>query len=130
MGPLGASLLIGVVWGVWHLPEFFNETTVQGSLGFEFLAPFVLGSVASSVIMTWLFNRTSGSVLVAGIIWHAATDFWGPLVLTDASLAAGPGGSVSVDRGLYSAVLVVLVLTGVAIAVATRGRLGFRSSSD
>ncbi len=130
MGPLGASLLIGIVWGLWHLPVFFNESSVQGSLGFEFLAPFVAGSVASAVIMTWLYNRTRASVLVAGIIWHASTDFWGPLILTDISIAAGPGGSVELEGALYAAVLVVLVLAATAIAVSTRGRLGYRPPSD
>jgi hypothetical protein len=122
--------LIGVVWGLWHLPVFFNESSVQGSLGFEFLAPFVAGSVASAVIMTWLYNRTRASALVAGIIWHASADFWGPLILTDISIAAGPGGSVEVERALYAAVLVALALTATAIAVGTRGRLGYGPPSD
>ncbi|MEJ2216900.1 MAG: CPBP family intramembrane metalloprotease [Gemmatimonadota bacterium] len=125
LGPLGASIVIGTVWGVWHLPVFFNDTSVQGSLGLGFLLPYIVGTVASSVIMSWLFNRTGGSVLVAGIIWHAATDFWGPLVLTD-SLT---GGAVAVGRGLYSAVLVILSLVAVVIAVATRGQLGYRPPS-
>ena len=56
MGPLGASFLIGIVWGLWHLPVFFSETGIQGSLGLGFLAPFIAASVASSVIMTWLFK--------------------------------------------------------------------------
>jgi membrane protease YdiL (CAAX protease family) len=66
---LGASLLLGVVWAVWHLPLFF----VEGSFQREFVGfatsgfwLFMIGIVALSVIFTWVYNHTSRSIL--GII--------------------------------------------------------------
>jgi membrane protease YdiL (CAAX protease family) len=62
--PLVASLILGVVWGVWHLPAFFLSGTPQGAWGFT---PFLIGAVATSVIVTPLFNASGGSVLLAAL---------------------------------------------------------------
>ena len=124
-GPLVASLVIGTIWGIWHLPSFFNPTSVQASLGLAFLIPFVVGTIANSVIMTWLFNRTKASALVAGIIWHAATDFWAPMFLADFSIAAGSGGAVTVNQTLYAIVLAILAFVAVILTVLTKGQLGY-----
>jgi membrane protease YdiL (CAAX protease family) len=56
---LTASLLLGAVWGVWHLPAFFVSGLSQG--GYVF-AGFVLGSMAVSVLMTALYNATRGCI--------------------------------------------------------------------
>ena len=127
-GPLIASLVIGTIWGIWHLPSFFNPTSVQASLGLVFLIPFVVGTIANSVIMTWLFNLTKASALVAGIIWHAATDFWAPMFLADFSIAAGSGGTVAVNQTLYAIVLALLAFIAVILAIMTKGQLGYRGT--
>ena len=127
-GPIIASLVIGTIWGIWHLPSFFNPTSVQSSLGLVFLIPYVAGTISNSVIMTWLYNRTNASTLVAGIIWHAATDFWGPMFLADFSLAAGSGGTVTVNQTLYAIVLVILAFVAVTLTIKTRGQLGYDAS--
>lgn len=59
--PLWAALGLGLVWGVWHLPAFYLGGTVQSSWSF---LPFVLGSVAVSVIMAALLNDARGSILL------------------------------------------------------------------
>lgn len=64
MAPLWAGLILGVVWGVWHLPAFFLSGTPQSAWGFT---PFLVGSIAVSVILTPLFNRSGGSILWAAL---------------------------------------------------------------
>ncbi len=127
-GPLIASLIIGAIWGIWHLPSFFNPESVQSSLGWGFLIPYVGGTIANSVIMTWLYNKAKASTLVAGIIWHAATDFWAPMFLADFSIAAGPGGAVSVNQTLYAIVLALLAIVAVILIIWTKGQLGYRGT--
>jgi membrane protease YdiL (CAAX protease family) len=127
-GPLIASLVIGTIWGIWHLPSFFNPTSVQASLGLVFLIPYVVGTISNSVIMTWLYNRAKASALVAGIIWHAATDFWGPMFLADFSLAAGSGGTVTVNQTLYAIVLALLAVVAVILTIITKGQLGYKGT--
>ncbi|MGW8251763.1 MAG: CPBP family glutamic-type intramembrane protease, partial [Anaerolineales bacterium] len=67
-----ASLLLGILWGFWHIPAYFYRD-IYVSMGV--LVFFQLLSViAASVIMTWLYNGTRGSTLMV-IIFHGLFDF-------------------------------------------------------
>lgn len=64
MAPLWAGLIIGATWGLWHLPAFYLSGTVQSGWGF---APFFIGNVCLSVIVTPLFNASRGSILLPAL---------------------------------------------------------------
>jgi uncharacterized protein len=64
LAPIGAGLILGVVWGVWHLPAFLLSGTPQSEWSF---AAFFVGAVAISVIVTPLFNQSHGSVLLPAL---------------------------------------------------------------
>lgn len=66
LAPFWAGLVLGIVWSLWHLPAFFLGGTPQGEWGF---LPFFAGSVAASVILTSMFNRSGGSILIA-MLFH------------------------------------------------------------
>lgn len=134
-GPLVASLMIGTAWGIWHLPTFFAPTGVLAALfthfGIAFIVPYTVTTIANSIIMTWLYNRTGGSGLVAGIVWHAATNFWAPILLSDSSLAAARDGThlPTIQPHLYLSVAGVLAASAVGLVIGTRGRLGLEPST-
>jgi membrane protease YdiL (CAAX protease family) len=69
--PLIASLIVGVVWTLWHAPPGIIE------LGFVDWAkdlPFYMISVTGiSFVATWLYNNTGGSVLLT-MIFHASVN--------------------------------------------------------
>jgi membrane protease YdiL (CAAX protease family) len=67
--PLAAGLLLGLAWAVWHLPAFALSGTVQSAWSF---GPYLAGLLALSVIMTWLFNVSRGSILIAWIVHFQA----------------------------------------------------------
>lgn len=67
---LNASLILGVLWGFWHLPLVFVPDSFQSRIPFP---GFLLATIATTIIGTWIFNHTHGSVLIAAI-FHAATD--------------------------------------------------------
>jgi membrane protease YdiL (CAAX protease family) len=74
MTPIRAGVLIGSIWGIWHLPAFFLAGTVFG--GWDFL-PFFLGNVVIAVLVTPLFNRTGGSLLWPMLFhWQLINPFW------------------------------------------------------
>ncbi len=135
-GPLIASLGIGVAWGLWHLPTLFAPLGVTGALASSmgvsrFMLIYVFGTTANSIYMTWLYNRTNASALIAGIVWHASINFWAPILLSDSSLAAAGEGThlPTIDPPLYVTVLVVQVIGAIALTLATKARLGYEGTS-
>jgi uncharacterized protein len=62
--PLVAGLILGAIWGFWHLPAFLLSGTQQSEWSF---APFFLGCIALSVIVTQLFNASRGSILLPAV---------------------------------------------------------------
>jgi uncharacterized protein len=62
------SLILGVLWGLWHLPRFLVPGTPQYGLP---LPAFVLLTVEYSILMTWVYLQTKGSVLIA-TLFHGA----------------------------------------------------------
>ena len=62
--PLWASLILGTIWGLWHVPSFFMEGTPQSAWQ---LGPYFVGVVAVAVILTPMFNAARGSILVAAL---------------------------------------------------------------
>ena len=61
MAPIWAALILGVIWAIWHLPAFMLSGTPQSAWA---LTPFLVGTVALSVIVTPLFNHSRGSILL------------------------------------------------------------------
>ena len=131
-GPLIASLVIGVIWGIWHLPSFFAPQGVVGAIyaevGVIFILLYTLGTIANSIFMTWVYNKSNASALVAGIIWHAAINFWAPVLLSDSSLAAAREGTQlpTISPNLYLIVLAVQVIAALVFIAVTKGRLGYQ----
>lgn len=65
-GMLTASLVLGFIWGLWHLPLFFIEGTVQSNIP---AWQFILQTMVIAILYTWLYNHTNGSLFVA-ILFH------------------------------------------------------------
>ena len=61
-GALSASVVLGAIWGIWHLPLFFIVRTGQYYMPFW---AFLLTSPALSVLMTWVYNSTRKSLFAA-----------------------------------------------------------------
>jgi membrane protease YdiL (CAAX protease family) len=66
---LTASLIIGIVWAVWHLPYFFIPITPHSGFTLINQVGWFLGIVFLSVILGWSYNNT-GSVLIVMVL-HA-----------------------------------------------------------
>jgi uncharacterized protein len=83
-GLVFSSLILGLVWWFWHLPLFFMVGTYQSGLGVGTVAfwDFAVGLVATSLVMTWLYNKTNGSILGA-VVYHFLLNVANELILTD-----------------------------------------------
>ena len=99
--PLVAGLLLGALWGIWHLPLHFIAGTTQAAIPiWEYLAQ----TLVLSLLYTWLHNGSGGSVLIAGL-FHASGNLTGALI---PYWVTGPGRWISF--GMLLVPLVVLLV--------------------
>jgi membrane protease YdiL (CAAX protease family) len=70
---LTSSLIMGVIWSVWHLPNFFTVGTDHYGMPFLW---FLLAITSTSVLMVWIMNNTNQSVLMT-ILFHGSIILWG-----------------------------------------------------
>lgn len=103
-GALAASLIIGVVWAIWHAPVWFIPDAGFSTLPFPV---FMVFTMALSILLTWLYNNT-GSVLLTALA-HAALNAY-PLPWNTAVYLLPEGG-----RGMHLQIPVTIVLVGLAL---------------
>jgi len=94
--PLTASVVLGVIWGLWHLPAFFIVGLPQRRLT---VPAMLLATVSVSVIDTWVFLRSRGNLLPP-ILVHLMTNHCFKLL--------GVSFGVSVVAGASGAFLILL----------------------
>ncbi len=74
VAPIWAGTIIGLVWGIWHLPAFSLSTTVFA--GWDFF-PFLVGNVTLAILVTPIFNSSRGSLLWPMLFhWQLINPFW------------------------------------------------------
>jgi membrane protease YdiL (CAAX protease family) len=121
---LSASLILGVVWALWHLPLFLMEGTSQGALGFGSVVFWLwhIQVVALSVIYTWVYNHTERSVLSAFLLHFMGNSTF--------SLLADIGGALPLQTEVISTLLhvalaaVIVLVWGPRTLTRARSRAG------
>ena len=106
------SLILGIIWTVWHLPLFFISASAQHSLPFWL---FALLTMPLCILITWVYHGSGESLLLV-MLFHAAVNTWSG-VLKISPEAAGS------TRPLALAVL----LTWVVALLIVGGRKWFTS---
>lgn len=71
--PLQSSLILGILWGLYHLPSFLLSGLPLVDAP---IIPFMLAAIAITVLVTWTFNQTSGSLLLV-FLYHFSFNFIG-----------------------------------------------------
>jgi len=81
LGILGGSTVLGVIWGVWHLPLFMMSGNWHSEIGFGLTGfwTFLLRSIGLGLIMTWVYLKTNRSIL-SGMLLHFTSNFSGQLL--------------------------------------------------
>ena len=123
-GPFLGTLILGFLWGMWHLPIYiladFQDGFVNGVLNFGI---FVVLTMAMAFIFTWLFNNTKGSLLFC-ILLHGSIDGTETFiqVLVERHLLSVSAAFNILQIGFPLAVIGWAVI----LIIFTRGRLGYR----
>lgn len=102
---LTASLVLGFFWGLWHLPLFFIKGTTQAEAAIP-VWEFVLQIMVLSVLFTWLYNNTGGSLLVS-ILFHTIGN-------TTAAVLP-PYFATSIGRWVYFGLLLIAAISVVLV---------------
>lgn len=106
-GALAAALIVGILWGLWHLPKYivpFNGTV---------FALIMVKTIADSVLYSWLYNNTRGSLLLA-TLFHASGNTAGFFLLP----ALGEGEGI----GALPYIVLLGVLTAAGVALYARAK--------
>ncbi len=102
---LTASLILGVIWAVWHLPVVLSTPELRVPV------PFMLAVVPLSILTTWIFLHTRSSVFIA-ILFHA----W-----FDVVLISGLGMVATTNAAMMWWILAAVQVTLAVIVVAIWG---------
>ena len=106
-GRVQASLAVGAVWALWHLPLYFAPGTYQADRGLAWFAVSLVELPALSLLLTWTYER-SGWLVAAPLLAHA---------LGNAAGEALPAHGTAADITQT----VVIIASGLAIARELRG---------
>jgi hypothetical protein len=113
---LVASVVLGVLWGLWHLPLIYTEgTALFGHPIWLLLADIV----AKSILFTWVFLRTRASVLIAALL-HATTN----LFVVSPTVASAGGDLLLPALAMAAKWLLVVVVVLVSGPALIRGGKG------
>jgi membrane protease YdiL (CAAX protease family) len=121
-GPLVGTLILGVLWALWHLPEFLvpSWAASSGGGGILGITQFVVITITFAIVITWVFNNTQASLLLVMLV-HASIDTFGSAL---GEIFPAPAASSTLPLLIgFGAVAVVLVAL-------TRGRLGYRRDTE
>jgi len=69
-----ASLILGVLWALWHLPAFLYRDTYM-AMGLLVVPTMLFSVTVGSIVHTWLYNGTRGSLLMV-VLFHGLFDFF------------------------------------------------------
>jgi membrane protease YdiL (CAAX protease family) len=118
-GPLAGTLILGVLWGSWHLPQSLipDWAAQNGGAQPASIAVFLVTVIAISVILTWIYNRSQGSLLVV-ILAHSSINTT-QLMIVNTLFPAAANTEINALIGFGGLALLILVLT--------RGRLGYQA---
>jgi uncharacterized protein len=115
-GAFVASVMLGAMWALWHMPQFFNPATLYSDLPFVLFLAYL---IPFSVLITWVFNSTGGSLLMAMLVhavMNASTQLW--KVLPEYS--GGPGSMSAADAAVatvHANLMLTVVLWMAAVSV-------------
>lgn len=111
--PLKASLILGVAGAIWHLPLML--------IG-EIQWPDLVLLIAAYVLLTWFYNRTNGSVLLA-VLFHGATNTIGGAFLGRIYI-----GADALQFSVWHTV--VWCVAALIVVVATKAKLGRKPTEE
>jgi membrane protease YdiL (CAAX protease family) len=99
---LTTAVVIGLLWALWHVPSMFVIENYR-QMGLAIIPIFTLGIVAGSILLTWLYRASGGSVFIVAL-WHATYN-----LVAGTAVAHGLVAAIVSTGVMAWAVLIVIV---------------------
>ncbi len=102
---LVSSIILGIIWSIWHLPLFFINGTYQNTEIFNFLGMlnFFLTIIPTCIVISWFYFKTNRMILSA-ILFHWSSNFSGYLF-----------AQTAITRFIYLILILLIVLIDIYI---------------
>ena len=118
-GPMLGSVLLGMIWTLWHAPGYLGGWMTSG------IPALLVYSVGFSILATWVYNNTRGSILLM-ILLHSSSN---------AAISVGAGVlPANLSEGMHAFVFsgwIPAIMGGIVailILIFTKGSLGYKKS--
>lgn len=82
-GGFGTAVAIGLIWGAWHLPLFFDPLAPHAQWPLPSQVAYFVGIVGVSIVLAWIYNGTGGSILLAMVAHGSKNALGGVLIPLD-----------------------------------------------
>jgi len=111
---LAASILLGLLWGLWHLPvvDYLGTATPHGVYWLPFFLAFSLAMTAMRVLIAWIYTNTK-SVFLAQLM-HVSS--------TSSLVVFGAARVTAVHEAMWYALYGIVLWVAVGLVVKTFGR--------
>lgn len=124
LSPLGAAVLIGVAWGLWHVPRDVTYGVVErlGMLQYLllFLPSFLAGTITTSIIIAYFVNRCGGSLLPAILIHGLGNDAVGLSGMASMEIVLSPYHQATKALPFAIIALGIIVVSGRQLGLVRR----------
>jgi membrane protease YdiL (CAAX protease family) len=115
-GPILGTLILGILWALWHLPGYLGGWMTVG------IFPLFISSLAFSIVATWVYNNTRGSILLM-ILLHSSSN----AAISMGSMVLPQNLSDSMNSFVFSGWIpaITYLIIAAIILIATRGKLSY-----
>lgn len=128
-GPVLATIILGTLHGLWHLPAFF--TRLLGPFNLIYYVGFLFTAMAATFLFTWIFNHTQGSVLLATLTHGCGDGIQNVIVLLIPANLVVSGWTAPIANGNWNGINVITFgICAILLLIFTRGRLGYHPEQN
>jgi membrane protease YdiL (CAAX protease family) len=99
-----ASLIVGFLWGLWHLPRFVAPGNAS-SFGW-----FMVKVILESILYTWLYNNTGGSLLLT-TLFHSVGNTGGVFLPIATTVSGGNLTTLWLQITMEAVVAAIVIVT-------------------
>jgi membrane protease YdiL (CAAX protease family) len=119
LGQVKAAVIVGAIWGTWHLPILIAGLNYPSVAPPAAIAIFIPVAIAMSVLFARVFVAAGGAVLVTAVLHGSFNAFGDRLTnahhLTGSPLVVTPAGAIGIG--------VILITAAIVYALSWTGRL-------